>query len=1014
MSTDNGYQEALRRIHEHKKNSIEHLLLDLSFLRLKSIPKEISDLTSLTSLYLSNNELDDIQSLEKLTSLTTLYLSNNKLSDIQSLEKLTSLKTLYLDNNQLNDIQPLVKLTSLTRLYLYNNQINDIQPLEKLTSLTRLYLQKNRIEDLYLTEKAILKSRLSWLKKIPELKLRIDHNPFLENSQKIKNELYSSNRMTNHYEIFVSDLKQAIKSIDGADDDKNSIALPKKMVLLGNSNSGKSTLSDHLLNSKQFAYAKRKSTEVLSIKNWFYAGNKKDFAFIYDFGGQDFYHGTYQMFLSLKSLYVVVWDKKTDYNHIVDASTKQRQQPYINYDLSYWISNIEYLTKELPGIKKLKTELSSEEVKNGSGDDQNNEDSLFVDRSESIVLVENKIDLLPSTTPRKESSVMVNCKEQFRISLEKKSEEVSAIAERRALLIKYLKEELQQLNSEEMFSEIQRRIIQAFLKKREAIIKKENIIQFEKFADAIFDNKHPRWWNDLNAKGFNLQHSELRFALRLLHNRGLLLYFHDVPELKETIFVDPEEVLTSIKKEIIQKANSKSTIGRVTTGKLSEEELQGFDKRLLALSLNQQIVFDNSKSEVPEERYIIPSFLEPSDKSNLLYEFSISRMKPMFSLKFNYFMPYGMMNRVICGFGKEPHRKYFFRNEIIFTLNKEDNIWIKCDPVKLRIDVWSTHSEKKNKNRHIEFIYRILMAAYYRIPTLDYKTYSMIHLLEESGAELALASKSDIRSKDIPVESLEGNYEALRMNSVWKKFQDFERNFYLNKQIYSPQDLLLSVDGDYFISLEHVKEAFDEGKNKSVITAETLDEDEKKYKQLKRHHFNAFMPKDFPQPKKVFVSYAHDDIHYRKELQKYLINLEREDKIEIWQDGQIEPGEDWDAKILSKLKEADWVIMLVSQNFIASNYIYEKELQTALEKVGEKEGTRIIPILIANCDWKNWKALPKGVAKEMQKGNHDLTNVSAFSFLPMNDEHRVQPIKKWQDAEDAWTRIVEKLRDLLK
>eukprot|EP01051_Picozoa_sp_SAG22_P016132 SAG22_NODE_2220_length_2822_cov_1.945648_3_plen_89_part_00 len=56
---------------------------------------------------------------------------------------LTSLTELYLQNNQITDIAPLSTLTSLTRLYLRGNQITDITPLMSLTSLTCLDLRNN-------------------------------------------------------------------------------------------------------------------------------------------------------------------------------------------------------------------------------------------------------------------------------------------------------------------------------------------------------------------------------------------------------------------------------------------------------------------------------------------------------------------------------------------------------------------------------------------------------------------------------------------------------------------------------------------------------------------------------------------------------------------------------------------------------------------------------------------------------------------------------------------------------
>ncbi len=1092
-----GYQEALQRIENYKKNPPENRSLDLSFLKLKSIPKEVMEIEDLTELDLSSNLLTKIKQLEALTSLTKLNLAYNKLSNIKPLTALTSLTSLELQNNQLSDIMPLEKLTNLIKLYLYKNKlldikplkelasltelslsanllsdikplkelrglsalflynnqlrninpleglinldfinlsgnhISDIRPLRELTNLVTLHLDNNEISDLsplegltnletvnlsknnlinfYTSPKAVLESRLNWLEQIPKLKLHIGNNPFINENEKIKKELYDSAYDANHYDVFVGDLRQAISDKNNIDYDNNSFILPKKMLLLGNSDAGKSTFCDFLLDNKKFADEKRESTEVLSILKWEYNKRKKDYAFIYDFGGQDFYHGTYQMFLSHESLYTVLWDKNTNFNHAVDKETEQRKYPYINYDLRYWLNNIEYLTRELPDIKELKTDSEKKDEEKSEVVKNKNESSPNYSH-EPVILIENKID---KTFKGKSQMKLpaLNCKEQFRISLIKKPKGVIAINDRRKLLVNYVKEELAQMHSEEVFSTVNRNIIEAFLNKREELIEENDIIQLKDFANAILGDKHPKWWNDIKKQGAKRQEVELKHALRLLHNRGLLLYFHDVPQLEKCIFIDPEQVLNRIKDGIIKKAQSKNN--DKPNGKLSKNDLKGFNKQFLALALNQQIIFDNSSSKVDEEHYIIPAFLESSDKSNLLYEFSISGMKPMFSLKFNHFMPYGLMNRVICGFGKEPHRKYFFKNEIIFTLNEDDNIWIKYDPVKLQIDIWSTlnNSEARSNLKYKKFVYRILMAAYYRIPTLDWKTYSSKDVIESVKPGLPF---DDINKRLIEHYGREFDQkEYTRQYDSWGKLQDFERAFYLNKEIYAPKDLLLSVDGEYFVELSELKKAFDEKNSKTILTAETINTDEPiEIKEIKRHHFNAFMPNDFPPPKKVFISYAHEDAHFRKDLQKYLINLEREDLIEIWQDGLIEPGEDWDNKILSKLYEADWIIMLISQNFIASNYIYEKELRIALERVS-KDGARITPILLSNCDWKNWKALPKNISDTVLEKEVDYKSISDFSFLPLDKNEEIKPVKKWDDQEDAWTKIIEAFRKLL-
>ena len=114
----------------------------------------ISDLTglehatSLTTLFLHNNDISDLRALTPLVNLTFIRLHGNQIKDISPLSNLTELTTLPLDSNNITDISPLANLTRLMHLVLSNNNIMDVIPLASLTSLKHLELQNNRITDI--------------------------------------------------------------------------------------------------------------------------------------------------------------------------------------------------------------------------------------------------------------------------------------------------------------------------------------------------------------------------------------------------------------------------------------------------------------------------------------------------------------------------------------------------------------------------------------------------------------------------------------------------------------------------------------------------------------------------------------------------------------------------------------------------------------------------------------------------------------------------------------------------
>ena len=101
----------------------------------------------------------------------------------------------------------------------------------------------------------------------------------------------------------------------------------------------------------------------------------------------------------------------------------------------------------------------------------------------------------------------------------------------------------------------------------------------------------------------------------------------------------------------------------------------------------------------------------------------------------------------------------------------------------------------------------------------------------------------------------------------------------------------------------------------------------------------------------VFYSYAHKDEPLRNELEKHLSVLQRNGLVSSWHDRQIEPGMDWAQAIDTHLETASIILLLISSDFLASEYCYGIEMKRALEREKAKEA-RVIPIVLrpAHCD----------------------------------------------------------------
>lgn len=167
-------------------------------------------------------------------------------------------------------------------------------------------------------------------------------------------------------------------------------------------------------------------------------------------------------------------------------------------------------------------------------------------------------------------------------------------------------------------------------------------------------------------------------------------------------------------------------------------------------------------------------------------------------------------------------------------------------------------------------------------------------------------------------------------------------------------------------------------------------------------------------PKKVFISYSHEDLYYREQAQKYLVNLDKQGLIEIWHDKAIEPGKKWDDEIKTKLNEADIVIILVSQDFIASAYSQKTEMSLALGNVASGK-TTIIPFLIDYCDWNDWEVIP--LTKTEDDLNNDAGKMGNYQFMPLHDENqRLFPLtdkKQWPNESLAWMKLTKYIRSLV-
>lgn len=140
---------------------------------------------------------------------------------------------------------------------------------------------------------------------------------------------------------------------------------------------------------------------------------------------------------------------------------------------------------------------------------------------------------------------------------------------------------------------------------------------------------------------------------------------------------------------------------------------------------------------------------------------------------------------------------------------------------------------------------------------------------------------------------------------------------------------------------------------------------------------------------KVFFSYSHKDEQLRDELAKHLTSMRRQGVIADWHDRKITAGNEWAGEIDEHLNTAQIILLLISSDFLASDYCYDIELKRALER-HETGDARVIPVILRSVDWRG-EAFGK------------------LNALPKD----AKPVTSWSNIDEAFVDIARGLRAVI-
>jgi hypothetical protein len=110
--------------------------------------------------------------------------------------------------------------------------------------------------------------------------------------------------------------------------------------------------------------------------------------------------------------------------------------------------------------------------------------------------------------------------------------------------------------------------------------------------------------------------------------------------------------------------------------------------------------------------------------------------------------------------------------------------------------------------------------------------------------------------------------------------------------------------------------------------------------------------------RKVFVSYSHTDSDWLKRLQLHLKPLERDGLVELWDDTKIQSGSQWREEIRGALNSASVAVLLISADFLASDFIAENELLPLLA-AAENDGAVVLPLILSPSRFEKIESLAR-------------------------------------------------------
>ena len=297
---------------------------------------EVSDLTPLTALpelrelYCEGTHVSDLTPLTGLTELRELQCSSTQVSDLTPLTGLKELRELQCSRTRVSDLTPLTGLTELRELDCSSTQVSDLTPLTGLTALRGLDFSGCSLSDLFESV-----WRLPHLNNVKLYNTQLPPVPLEELSQ------YSHENCLGRLRAFIADLQGEREPVSDF-----------KLMLLGNGAVGKTQMCRWLVDGQDFVFDPNSDTthgvnieftDILSASTKVGPPPTPARSLrIWDFGGQDIYHGTHALFLRSRAIFALVWTTEGEQEPV----HQRNDRDFPNFPLAYWVDYVKQFGAE--------------------------------------------------------------------------------------------------------------------------------------------------------------------------------------------------------------------------------------------------------------------------------------------------------------------------------------------------------------------------------------------------------------------------------------------------------------------------------------------------------------------------------------------------------------------------------------------------------------------------------------------------------------------------------------------